>query len=69
MDQIMNSDYIQFDPDDLRAESPESGWEQPADPPESQGGGEANAELPGVTQQPPSQSDVPPGGDRPSGGS
>ncbi|HEU4433324.1 MAG TPA: hypothetical protein VFR51_07990 [Pyrinomonadaceae bacterium] len=63
----MNSDYSQFDPE-VRAESPED-WPSPVDPPDSQGGGgstgEANAELPGVTQQPPSQSDLPPGGDRP----
>jgi hypothetical protein len=64
MDQTTNSDYIRFD----RHEGSPEGPSEPSEPPVNQGGGgdgTANAELPGVTQQTPSPSDVPPGGDRP----
>jgi hypothetical protein len=65
MDQTTNSDYIQFSSqqggDDKH--SSEEDWDRPADPPDNQGGGTVSAELPGVTQQTPMPSDVPPGGD------
>lgn len=70
MDQTTNSDFLNFDrPGDN--ESSDAGRAQPVDRPDSGGGGgEAmEAELPGVTQQTPTPADVPPGGDRPKGGS